>query len=178
MKYMLVVLAIMLSGCSSVSETTGNDEHLVTFDEQDFVGINPDSIRARLVVDDFVKLRTIKLGAEIVSAEGSIRKEFPLVLVGIDMMQAERSWIFITQSRNRYQFQLTAEGKREFAEFQKWLNGKSCTHYSYAFDVKFEDNIDRPFRYTLKLMLQPSQGYITMVDNRQVQSPFLAPSDS
>ncbi|QSX34443.1 hypothetical protein JYB87_04110 [Shewanella avicenniae] len=178
MKYIWVVLAIMLSGCSSVSQTAGTDQHLVTFDEQDFVGIDPDSVRARLVVDDFVKLRTIKLGAEIVSAQGSVRKEFPLVLVGVDMMQAERSWIFLTQSRNRYQFQLTAEGKREFEEFQQWLKGKSCTHYSYAFDVKFEDDIDRPFSYTLKLMLQPSQGYITMVDNHRVKSPFLAPSGS
>lgn len=170
MKYMLLVLTLLVSGCASVSDQ--GSSHLVTFDEQDFVGISPDSIKARLVVDDFVKLRKITLGAEIVSAQGKVRKEFPLALVGMDMMQAERSWIFITQSRNRYEFQLTPEGQQQFAEFQKWLSNKSCSHYSYAFDVNFEDDIDRSFSYTLKLLLSPSKGYITMIDNRRVNSPF------
>lgn len=170
MKYMLLVLTLLVSGCASVSDK--DSSHLVTFDEQDFVGISPSSIRARLTVDDFVKLRTITLGAEIESAEGKVRKEFPLALVGIDMMQAERTWLFITQSRNRYEFQLTDAGQQQFAEFQQWLAEQQCTHFSYAFDVTFADGIDRSFSYTLKLQLSPSKGFITMIDNRRVHSPF------
>ncbi|WP_417762738.1 hypothetical protein [Shewanella sp.] len=170
MKYMLLMLTLLVSGCASVSDK--DSSHVVTFDEQDFVGISPNSIRARLVVDDFVKLRTITLGAEIESAEGKVRKEFPLALVGMDMMQAERSWIFVTQSRNRYDFQLTEAGQQQFAEFQKWLASQACSQYRYAFDVSFADDINRSFSYSLKLQLSPSKGFITMVDNRHVHSPF------
>ncbi|MDF0534012.1 hypothetical protein KDN34_13445 [Shewanella yunxiaonensis] len=163
MKYLLVMFVLLLSGCSAVPFSTLT--HFATFDEQDFAALDPSQIRARLVVDDFVKLKDITLKAQVRAAEGVQHLEFPLKLVSKEILPIRKSWIFTTEVRARYQYELSPQAQQSFAKLQQELLKGS--KYNCDVDVVFDEHTQpRPFKYSVKLMLDPDNGYITMIDNR------------
>ncbi|TCN79507.1 hypothetical protein [Shewanella fodinae] len=165
MKYLLMVLLLLLSGCSSVPLSTLT--HFATFDEQDFAELDPNQIRARLVVDDFVKLKDISLKAQINAANGVQQLEFPLTLISKEILPVRKSWIFTTQVRARYQYELSPQARQNFVKLQQaLLKGHK---YNCDVNVVFDEHTPpQPFKYTVKLMLDPDNGYITMIDNREM----------
>ncbi|MCL1074525.1 hypothetical protein [Shewanella dokdonensis] len=164
MKYLFVVL-LLLSGCSAVPLSTLT--HFATFDEQDFAALDPGQIRARLVVDDFVKLKDITLKAQINASEGVQQLEFPLKLISKEILPVRKSWIFTTQVRARYQYELSPQAQQNFVKLQQaLLKGQK---YNCDVNVVFDKHTPpQPFKYTVKLMLDPDNGYITMIDNREM----------
>ncbi|MFQ6370867.1 hypothetical protein [Shewanella sp. YIC-542] len=165
MKYLVVCFALLLGGCSSAPLSTLT--HFATFDEQDFAALDPTQIRASLVVDDFVKLKDVTLSAQLNTAEGVQHLSFPLELLSKEILPIRRSWIFTTKVRSQYQYQLSPLAQQNFLKLQQEVLKGS--QYICDVDIVFDEHTQpRPFKYTVKLMLNPDNGYITMIDEREM----------
>lgn len=164
------VLYLCLSSCVSVPLTT--IVRMATFDERDFVQLDPDAIRARIkLVDGFV-LDPDKstLGVKITSEAGDHSGEFRLQKVTESRTELSKGLLSDDLLGTEYTLKLAAQSKDEFRKLQSFVaKGRPGQVIIAVAPILLSFPKDAPTtNIWIDLLLAKEQGYFTLLEGAEV----------
>jgi hypothetical protein len=163
-------LCLWLSGCVSVPLST--IVRMATFDERDFVQLDPDVIRVRLkLVEGFVlDPGKSTLGVKIASEAGDHFGEFKLDKVTESRAELAKGMFSSDVMGNEYTLKLAAQSKKEFRKLQSFV-GKGRPGQVTIFIAPILSSYPKEARTTnvwIDLLLSVDDGFFTLLDGAEV----------
>ncbi len=168
-KRMLAVFGIsfFIVGCANIP--LGTMLSLSSFDEQDFVQLNPQVIRSQILIDAPGKLNldTTELTLELDSSKGISSYRFPLRLESTEIIPQNEGLFSTSPMKHHYQLALSETAISSFRQVQALINAETPTEYSFSIDAGLADTSEPLREVTLSVLIKltEEQGYLTLIDN-------------
>ncbi|WDE06447.1 hypothetical protein SG34_005875 [Thalassomonas viridans] len=163
----LLALSVMFGGCSSIPLSTMMK--FSTFDESDFLEIDPRQLRARVRLEQGFTLSAekSKLEIEIDTLKGRINYLFPLQELSAKVVTQEASLFFTPEPVTEYQLKLTGQAVSAFLALQQEIKAKKPGSYSLSVSTSLGERPENAEEVTMSVLLKLSEGddYFTLVDN-------------
>jgi len=165
-----LLLCLGISSCVSVPLST--IVRMSTFDERDFVQLNPDVVRVRIKLPDGFNLNAGKssLGVRITSAAGVHHGEFKLEQVTAERAQLSKDMFSDDMPGTAYTLRLSVPSKKEFRDLQTFVRRGHPGEIVIAVGpILSSFPKDAPtVNVWIDLLLSESQGYFTLLDAAEV----------
>jgi hypothetical protein len=170
LKRVLVALVVCLCGCVSVPLSTL--VRMSTFDERDFVQLDPEVLRIRIKLLEAFHLDVAKsrLGVELTSRAGSHKGMFALEQELVQPEQIPGGLFARDLAGTAYTMRLSAASKIKFRELQAFVRqGKTdqVTIQVVPILSAFPDDAASTDVW-IELLLSHSQGYFTLLDGAEI----------
>lgn len=166
----LLLLSLGMSGCVSVPLST--IVRMSTFDERDFVQLNPDVVRVRIKLPQGFTLNAGKssLGVNITSAAGVHYGEFKLDQEMAERTQLSKGMFSEETPGTAYTLRLSAASRKEFRKLQAFVSRGHPGEIVIAVAPRlssFPKDV-ASVNVWIDLLLSESQGYFTLVDAAEI----------
>lgn len=171
MKKLILILAVtaasfLLQACSSVP--VSSMIKMASFDEQDFNEIDPHYIRVKLRTDKPVDVDNDSITLKFAFKSAETNFEEPLTLRVIDKSQKTiERWIGSNAQEYTATFALDQASVVTFNKIKQlpvMSQRRSEADVDFSATVDFGDNIPEQFIMSVDLLLDPLQGFITLID--------------
>lgn len=166
------LLFLTLALCSCVSVPLATIVKLSTFDEQDFVALNPDVVRVRITLPQGFDLDAPRswLGVNITSPAGVHDGEFKLEQESTQATHVSTGMFSADAPATAYTLRLAAPSKKEFKDLQAFVAKAHLDQITIrvvprlASIPKDADSGD----VWIELLLTESQGFFTLLDGAEM----------
>lgn len=167
----------MLTACSSVPLSTMLK--LSSFNEQSVLSINPDNIRAKITVNNFIDidLENTKLGLAVESSQGNLALQFPLEKLTLTGNSATESFFSSTPASQTYLLQLSPVAVADFKKLQKQLRTSQENSFGFSVGAKLkkkenltDEQKDQKLFMTIELKLDAAEEFFTLIDNAEIKN--------
>lgn len=167
---LLLCLCLGLTGCVSVPLST--IVRMSTFDEQDFVQLDPDVVGIKIKLPQGFNLNTGKssLGVKITSAAGVHYGDFKLEQVTAEKAQLSTGIFSEHTPGTAYTLKLSVPSKKEFRKLQTFVRRGQPGEVviSVAPILSSFPNDVSSVKVWIDLLLSESQGYFTLLDAAEI----------
>lgn len=138
MKVFSFLMVFVVSGCASIPLTTMMK--FSTFQKSDFVSLEPEDIKARLIIDQPVEIdiEKVNLGLEVESQQVNRVYKFPLSLLETRAIPAKEGWLASDEAKTEYTFELNQESVLNFRDVQQLLKNDKEGKFGFSVDTGFE----------------------------------------
>lgn len=162
----ITLLAIFIAGCSHVPLSTMVS--MSGFDEEDFIAIKPDEVRVKVRSDKPLDLsdEDIKLQFKLKSPSGNLDENLALNKVSQSSRQID-SWFGEDTTQYSSTFSLSDKSVVSFKKFQDSKlvrTSRENAKMNFNAKVQFPDNTPEQITFSIDLLLNPSDGYFTLID--------------
>ncbi len=169
-KILLLFLLLTLHSCASVPLSTM--VQMSSFDTQDFIKLNEDELRVKIMLPQGFKLNTDKswLGIDIKSAAGKHQGIFELDQDYEKVISQSRGFLEESELVTEYTLQLSEASKVKFRNLQKFISRASAEdiHIRVVPKLKFIPEGAVSVQVWVDLLLSKAQGYFTLVNAAQL----------
>ncbi|WDE00104.1 hypothetical protein [Thalassomonas actiniarum] len=163
----LVCLSVLVGGCSSIPLSTM--VQFSTFDESDFLEIDPNHIRAKVQLEQGFALSTDKSKLEIgiETLNGYSNYLFPLQELAVKMIEPKNTFFFTPEPVIEYQLTLTPQAVAAFLALQQEIKAKKPESYSLSVGTHLGERPENAESVTMSVLLKLGENndYFTLVDN-------------
>lgn len=166
----LVVLLLLVTGlfsCTSIPLSTM--ARFATADESDFVSLNPEVIRARVILDQPLEPNheNIALKMEVDDGQHVRILDFPLILESHTQRAAESGLFSSQPAKNAFTYRMTAGAAENFKTLQASYSPDDKSKYTFQISagIKQQPEALETLTLSLELKLDNQEGFITMLDN-------------
>ena len=164
---LLIASTGLLGGCSSIPLSTMMK--FSTFDESDFIGIDPHQLRAKILLEQGFSLSAndSKLAIEIDTLQGRINYRFPLLQEGVKVIEQQASLFSWSKSVSEYQLALTDKGIASFLALQQEIKLNTPKSYSLSVNTRLAQKPAERGEVTMSVLLRftGNSTYFTLIDN-------------
>lgn len=164
-----LTLLILLQGCSSVPLSTMLK--MSSFDETDFVKLNPDDIRVKVrnnTRENVLKENVLRY--QYRGPEGVIDQSFSMELIDEDVETIEH-WFADDSFQHSSRYRLDAEGIELFKQLQQHpllAMRKKEGEFKFSVTFKLTESAPERFNMSIDLLLNPEEGYFTLFDQHEL----------
>ncbi|WP_417446839.1 hypothetical protein [Kangiella sp.] len=163
-----LVLILILQGCSSMPLSTMLK--MSSFDETDFVKLNPEDIRVK-VRNNTQKnvLKSNVLRYRYKGPEGLIDQSFSMELIEEDIETIEH-WFADDSFQHSSRYRLDAEGVKLFKQLQQnplLAMRKKEGEFKFSVTFKLTETTPEKLNMSIDLLLSPEDGYFTLLDQHE-----------
>ena len=172
MKYIFPLFVIIfLSSCASIPLSTMLK--FSTYQMSDFVALQPEVIKAKLVVDEPVRvdIEKVDLTLEIEVQQQSRIYKFPLLLIEQHSIPAQESWLSADDAKTEYTFKLSAESVANFREVQRSLMNSQGGKFNLSVNSGFATlPAEVQFiKLSIFLKLKQDEDYIAIFEDVSIE---------
>lgn len=169
----ILILSLTLFLCSCTSIPLGTMLEFRSFGKNDLIELDPEQIRAKLRVDEPVRMDTdeVKLSLQIETAEGVRLFNFPLTLLNENSIEAEDGWFSSSAAKTEYVLELSDEGVENFKATQMMLSSEESLGFNLQVNGGFEELPEDLEEVVLSIFLKLSddRDYTTMLKNARLE---------
>lgn len=166
----LLCLCLGMSSCVSVPLST--IVRMSTFDDRDFVQLDPDVLRVRIKLPQAFKLNPEKswLGVKVASAAGVHDGEFKLEQVAKEQTELSRGMFSSNTPGTAYTLRLSPPSRQKFRELQGFVRRGQPGEVTITVAPRLSSFPDDAsvVNVWIDLLLSPGQGYFTLLDSAEV----------
>lgn len=165
-----LLLCLAVTGCMSVPVSTM--VRMSTFDEGDFMQIDPEIVRVKIKLPQQFSLNPARswLGVDISSEAGVHYGEFKLDQVSMEPTEISAGMFSGMKPGTSYTLALSAKSKDEFRKLQGFVSkGQPGDILIRVVPILSSFPRDAPsVNVWIDLLLEDSQGYFTLVDGAEI----------
>ena len=171
MKHLLTfTLLLLLSGCASIPLSTMMK--FSGFGQEDFVALNPNEIKAKLIVDEpvHVDIEKVEMSLEITTPQQTRLFKFPLVLLDEQKIPADSGWLSSSAAKTEYTFNLADESVTNFKEVQQHINTTSDSKFGFSINTGFSELPEsvNEVRLSILLQLTEDEEYVPIFEDATI----------
>ncbi|WP_286235620.1 hypothetical protein [Thalassotalea sediminis] len=165
--YFRLTLMLFLAGCASVP--LGTMLKFSSFDKKDFIALEPHAIKAKLIVDEPVKIDIEKVDLTLDAETQQQRRSynFPLSLIEQVTVPANAGWLYSNAAKTEYTFKLSTESTLNFKDLQGTLTTHEGWKFSFSINSGFEQvpvEVDA-INFSMLLKLRKNENYTAILEN-------------
>ena len=170
-RILVVLLSVFLVGCASIP--LGTLLEFRSFDEQDFIDINPSVIRAKIHLDQPVRIDPSQtlMTLRLETSKGVISDQFSLRLLAENTIPAEQGLFFDTAAKSEYLLALDDDALASFKRVQSEINNQQSGKFRLAVSTDLEGvprSVDT-IQFSIFIKLKEESNYITLVDEAELE---------
>ena len=163
---LLIALVIFTSACSHMPLSTMVS--MSSFDEEDFIAINPSEIKVRIRTDKYLDLndRHIKLQFKLISPSGNLDETLSLNKISTSNRQINQ-WFGKEYTEYNTIFALSEESIDAFKQFQDSKlvrTARDNADISFNAKVQFPEEAPNQLMFSIDLQLDLNDDYFTLFD--------------
>lgn len=138
MKLLSFFIVFLMSGCASIPLSTMMK--FSSFQMSDFVALQPEDIKAKIIIDEPVKIdiEKVDLSLELETEQYNKMYKFPLSLIETKDIPAKTGWFGDDEAKTEYTFNLSSESVQNFQEVQQLLSTHSTGTFGLSVNSGFE----------------------------------------
>ena len=147
---------------------------LSTFDEQDFAALNATEIRAKVQINETVKLINDQssLAAKITNESGDLNLKFELELVKMEQIPAKNGFFSNSPAYSVSYFRLSPTGIENFKKIQAQVIKKHNTGFEFSVGTSFDRSNtteNEEIYLSIGIKFDDSSDYITIIDDWELE---------
>jgi hypothetical protein len=166
LRLFLMLSVLSLTGCASIPLSTMLEFR--SFDQNDFVHIQPRSIQAKIQLDEpvYADVAGAVLSLELNNEKGLRSFQFPLVLLEEVKINAVPGVFSEQPAKTEYRFALSEEAVKNFQSVQQIVQQQKHGQFNFSVSTNFEpfpEELEQVYLSVL-LMLSEQKGFVTLID--------------
>lgn len=137
-RFTVILISVLLSSCASVP--LGTMLEFRSFGKDDFIAIQPKDLRAKIHVDEPVRLdvESAELALELTTEKGMREFKFPLLLLREEKIAPVTGFFLKSAGKTEYTLKLSDEAVKNFIATQQIIQNEKSGKFNFAVTTGFE----------------------------------------
>lgn len=169
-RFTVILIFALLTSCASVPLGTMLDFR--SFDEDDFVSIQPQDLRVRIHVDEPVQadVESTELTLALTTEKGKREFRFPLHLLSEEKIEPVAGLFSRSAGKTDYTLKLSDEGIQDFMAVQQIILDEQSGSFNFSVRTGFESLPSEitEIRLSVFLKLSEEKGFVTLFDDARL----------
>lgn len=173
-RLLILSLTLFISGCASIPINTMLT--MSSFDEEDFMRIQPQELEARIQVDEplTINIDETQLALELDTQKGLLSYEFPLVLVEQVNIPASSGFFSDDVAKTEYRLELSEKAIEDLKSVKEVFQEGQSGRFAFSVLTSFNGrpgNIEE-VRLSMFLQLFEDEGFFTLFDDAKIEIKY------